>query len=62
MVLQSTGACHVAAATKGATGPAVASGIQLASGGELQHTKTPRSYKKKKNPIKGILEASGDLY
>ena len=58
---QSTGACHAtAAAIKGATGPAAALGIQLASGGEWGHAKTPGSYKKK--PIKGILEASGDLY
>ena len=63
-VLQSTGACHAAAAaaatTKGATGPAVALGIQLVSGGEWVHAKTPGSYKKK--AIKGILEASGNLY
>ena len=58
-VIQSTGACCDAAA-KGATSPAIASGIQLASGGEWGHAKTPGSYKK--TPVKGILEASGDLY
>ena len=58
-VAQSTGAC-CAAGARGTTCPAVASGIQLASGGEWGHAKTPGTYKK--NPVKGILEASGNLY
>ena len=44
-VLQSTGAHHAAARrTKGATGPAVALVIQLASGGEWGHAMSLASY------------------